>query len=413
MKETIEQLFKWNRCLLGEGYDNALEYINTLLGLDVIEIPSGTKVGMWEVPDEWIVRDAWVKYKGKKILDYKKQPLSLVVGSLPFKGKVSWKELQKHISTNEEQPEATPYWFKYYDKTWGFCAPHNQKFSDKGEYEVFIDTEYKPGVMKIGVHTIPGKSDREILLFAHLDHPFQANDNLSGVACLMDLATKIKADHTIKIIFLPETIGSIAYGETQDISKVDFVMALDIVGNDKPILMQKTWDADSRLNKVTGAAFQVIGGAYRKGQFRTVIGSDEYFFNDPMIGIPGVMLSTHPYDQYHTADDTPDLINYDTIKKVQEIVQKTIEIWEKDYIPVRKPGVLMRSKYGLQMPSPQLNLNWDYFWYTLDGKKSLAELCSDFEVNFDVVYEKFELMKKDNEISVRNFIEGEVKETKE
>jgi len=78
----IEELFKFNRCLLGEGYNKALDYIKNTIGLDVIKIPSGTELGTWTVPDEWIVKDAWVKFKGKKIIDYKKNPLSLAIVSL-------------------------------------------------------------------------------------------------------------------------------------------------------------------------------------------------------------------------------------------------------------------------------------------------------------------------------------------
>jgi len=403
MQEVIKELYKWNRCLLGEGYDNALAYIDTLIGLEITEIDSGTKFGSWTVPEEWVVRDAWVKKNGKKVIDYKKEPLSLVVGSLPFKGKVKWDELQKHITTNQDQPESVPYDFKFYEKDWGFTAPFNQKFSDKGTYEVFIDTEYKPGKMKYGVHTIKGKSDREILLFAHLDHPYQANDNLSGVATLVDLATKLKTDHTIKIVFCPETIGSIAYANIADISKVDFVIALDIVGTDNPILMQLAYDTEARINRVANCALQVVDGSFRTGKFRTVIGSDEYIFNDPLVGIPGIMLSTFDnYPQYHTNKDTPEIIHYESMEKIQEIIIKIIEIYEKDYIPERNPGVLMRSKYGLQTPNKSLNLNWDYLWYDVDGKQSLAELCSEFQVNFDVIYEKFEALIKDNEIRCIN-----------
>jgi len=52
--QIIEDLFKLNPQLLGVGYDNCLEYLNHLIGLDVINIPSGTQLETWTVPDEWV-----------------------------------------------------------------------------------------------------------------------------------------------------------------------------------------------------------------------------------------------------------------------------------------------------------------------------------------------------------------------
>lgn len=436
MKEIIETLYPMNRCLLGEGYDSALAFINHLIPLDILEFKSGETLGTWTVPNEWIVRDAWVKCNGEKIIDYKTQPLSLVVGSAPQSGIVSLEELKQHLYSSQDRPDDTPYVFKYYehpednrniDRLWGFCVPHNTirekvgesatgkvmedgaieytpTFKDKledTEYEVFIDTEYKPGVMKLGVHTIPGKSKREILLFAHLDHPFQANDNLSGVACLVDLARKLSAEHTIKIIFCPETIGSQAYALTQDITNVDFVIAVDICGNNNMLLLQKSWDPEHKINRIAHLAIHSFAQSYRKGSFRNTIGSDEYAFNDPLIGIPGILLSTHPYPEYHTSADTPDKIDYAMIERTQDVICKIIELWENDYIPVRNfKGPLMRSKYQVQSPSPEFNLSLDYFFYAMDGKRSLAELCCDYGLNFDFMFGLLEEMKVNHDISV-------------
>lgn len=411
-KQIIETLHPMNRCLMGEGYDSALEYINHLIPLDILEFPSGTQLGTWTVPDEWIVRDAWVKDPhGNKIADYKKNPLSLVVGSVPYEGSMLLNILRKHWHYSDDNPDATPYIFKFYDKNWGFSFPKSFLFEPNpdskddikskdrlknGSYEVFIDTEYKPGVMKLGVHTIKGKTDREILLFAHLDHPYQANDNLSGVACLIDLATKLKAEHTIKIVFCPETIGSVAYALTQDLSKVDFMIAVDCCGNENTMLLQKSFDPEHRINRTAHLAIHSFSESYRKGAFRNTIGSDEYVFNDPQIGVQGIMLSTHPYKEYHTDQDTPDKINYEQIEKTGKIIEKIIELWEKDYIPVKKvKGQLMRSRYGIQTPSPQVNLSWDYLWYNIDGKKTLVELCTEYGLNFDFVYDTFEKMVAD------------------
>lgn len=400
-----------NRCLLGEGADNALAYINHLIPLDILEVPSGTAVETWTVPDEWIVNDAWVKFKGKKIIDYKKNPLSLVVGSLPFSGKVTLEELSKHLHYSDEEVDEYPYIQRYYDKDWGVTLPKSKVYKDKklilkkGEYEVFIDTEYRPGVMKTGVHTIKGKTDKEILLFAHIDHPYQANNNLSGVACLIDLVKKIKPeqqDHTIKLIFCAGTIGSIHYALTQDLSKVSFVIALDSIGNPHPegFLLQKTMLKSERINDVAYLALRGMGKGYRNAAFRSSIGSDEYAFNDPEVNVPALMLTAFGYNEYETSADTPDKIDYQMLEDAQTFLLRTIDYYEKDYTPSRKfRGPLYRSKYKLQTGGKKLNLSWDYLFYSIDGKKTISKLCNDFGLNFEYTTERLETLIADDTIS--------------
>jgi len=413
MKDIIETLYPIDRQLLGKGYDKSLEYLQTLLDFEILEFPSRYMYGTWTIPDEWVVKDAWIKYKGKKIVSYKKEPLSLVVYSLPFQGTVKLEELKKHIHHKKDKPnekenkDAVPYTFKFYERDWGFSLSENQfNKLEEGDYEVFIDTEFKPGLMKIAVHTIPGEIPDEILLFAHLDHPYQANDNLSGVACLVDLAKKIKSKHTIKIIICPETIGSIVYAHTQDLSNVAFVLAVDICGNDNTILVQKAYNKHHEINSVAHCALQQMGTNYRKGEFRTTIGSDESVFNDPRYDIGGILVSTYPYPEYHTNADKPEIINYKKIKEVQKLIQKIIEIWDKNYIPFREyDGLLMRSRYEIQSPHPQVNLNLDYFFFAIDGMTSLAELCAQFEFGFDFMYDILEKIKDDGKLSRVDFSE--------
>lgn len=436
MKEIIEALYPMNRCLLGSGYDSALEFIKHLVKIDVIEIPSGTEIGTWTVPKEWVIREAWVKdINGNKIIDWAKDPMSLMINSCPIRKKMSLSELGKHLHVSDEMTKAIPYTFSLYEENWGFNAKkeeimvvntdtmagvkleNGQEFIPKfklnlpeGEYEVFIDSEFVDSKMKIGVHTIKGETDKEILLFAHLDHPYQANDNLSAVACLLELTKTLKSKHTIKIIFCPETIGSVAYALTQDISKVQFVLAVDICGNDNEHTLQLSLKP-SRANDAFHLSLRSFQESYKLGKFRNIIGSDEYPFNDPLIDIPGIMLTRYPYKEYHTSEDNPEHINYEKIQRTCEVVSKAIEIYDNDFIPVKKfKGPLMRSKYGVQTGNPQMNLAWDYLFYNIDGEKSLAQLCVGYGIHWEVAYELFKKLQNDKHIGVANS-QGKVKKT--
>jgi aminopeptidase-like protein len=162
-------------------------------------------------------------------------------------------------------------------------------------------------------------------------------------------------------------------------------------------------------------ALHSFAETYRKGEFRNTIGSDEYAFNDPAFKIPGIMFSTHPYKEYHTSEDTPDKINYSVIERVQKAVLKTIDIYEKDFIPKKEfLGPLARSKYGIQTTNPQFNLSIDYLFYLMDGKRSLAELCAELGLAFDQIYELILRMETNGEVSrVDSSKEGKQKVTKQ
>ena len=140
-----------------------------------------------------------------------------------------------------------------------------------------------------------------------------------------------------------------------------------------------------------------------------MIGSDETVFNDPLVGIPGILLTTWTpeWKNYHTNLDTPDKIDYSKIQEFADYIVKVVDIYERDYIPERLfKGPLMRSRYGIQSPSKALNLNWDYFFYSLDGKKTLAELCAEFELNFDYVHTIMEKIITDGQLRRIDISEG-------
>ena len=87
------------------------------------------------------------------------------------------------------------------------------------------------------------------------------------------------------------------------------------------------------------------------------------------------------------------------IKETGDLIVTIIDIWEKDFVPVRKfKGPLMRSRYGLQSFSKHINLNYDYLFYYMDGKRSLAELCAEFEMNFYDVHNTCKKISEDGQI---------------
>ena len=127
MKELIKKLYPICRSITGNGVRESLDIIKEEIPtLDVIEIPSGTKVYDWTVPKEWNILDAWVKDSaGNKIIDFKINNLHLVNYSIPINIKLGFSELKKHIHTLPDNPDWIPYRTTYYNEDWGFCISHN------------------------------------------------------------------------------------------------------------------------------------------------------------------------------------------------------------------------------------------------------------------------------------------------
>ena len=185
--------------------------------MSILEVPSGSKVLDWEVPKEWVIREAWIKTPdGQKICEFNKNNLHLVGYSAPINKKINLKDLQKHIHSLEDQEDAIPYVTSYYKETWGFCMKHiDRKKLKDGEYHVYIDSELIDGALTYGELLIKGSSEKEVFLSTYICHPSMANNELSGPTVATFLSKWIKSKErnrfSYRVIFIPETIGSITY----------------------------------------------------------------------------------------------------------------------------------------------------------------------------------------------------------
>lgn len=76
---------------------------------------------------------------------------------------ISLDELQEHLYSLPDQPDAIPYVTSYYKERWGFCITQKERSQLKSdEYKVFIDSELKNGSLTYGELIIQGESDKEV-----------------------------------------------------------------------------------------------------------------------------------------------------------------------------------------------------------------------------------------------------------
>ena len=155
------------------------------------------------------------KLSGEKIIDLKDNNLHVIGYSTPIRGKNSKDELLENIFTLEKQPTAIPYITSYYEKRWGFCMAHDQmkKLNDKF-YDILIDSSLNEnGVLNYGEIILRKKSQGNTAINIYLPslHGQQRYQDLSCYVIAEWLKNNSIESTRYRILFLPETIGAIAY----------------------------------------------------------------------------------------------------------------------------------------------------------------------------------------------------------
>ena len=348
-----KKLFTINRSITGNGVRSTLLNIKKeLKKLKICEVKSGKKFYDWKIPPEWNVKKAYVKDKnGKVIIDIKNNNLHLVGYSTPCNFFVNKEKLLKHVHSIKKQPNAIPYVTSYYKKYWGFCVTDNLRkkikkfYLNNDKFLIKIESNFKKnGSLTFGELLIPGKSKKEILISTNICHPQMANNELSGPLVALALAkhfSKQKNEKTIRFVFIPETIGSIAYLNLNYNELKKNVIAgytLSCIGDQRSYSFIPTKYGSTISDKAAKRAFKELNLKYKKFSFLKR-GSDERQYNSPGIDLPIASILRTKYlefPEYHTSLDNFNLMTKKGLSGGYKVVKKAIEILMKEIIPVSK-----------------------------------------------------------------------------
>jgi aminopeptidase-like protein len=382
MFELIRRLYPICRSITGNGVRQTLKILQEYIPLTMHEIPSHTPVFDWTVPEEWNIRDAYIKNsKGEKIVDFYNCNLHVLNYSVPVNKKVSLDELKAHAFTLPEKPDWIPYRTSYYKENWGFCLSYNQLSALlDDEYEVFIDSSLEDGHLTYGEYFFQGERDDEILISTHVCHPSLANDNLS-----------------YRFLFMPGTIGSITWLSLNEarVSRIKHGLVLACVGDAGRITYKRSRQGNAEIDRAVIQVLKASGDDHAIADF-SPYGYDERQFCSPGFNLPvGCFMRTPhgKFPEYHTSADNLDFVQPKHLADSFAKCLAVIEIVETNaaYLnlnPKCEPQLGKRGLYGFIGGQTEGKLHELAMLWVLnlsDGNCTLLDIAERSGLAFDLI----------------------------
>ena len=402
MYALAERLYPICRSITGNGLRETLRIIQKEIPLTLHEVASGTAVFDWVVPREWNIRDAYIiNSRGEKIVDFQQNNLHVLNYSTPINARMSLAELRPHLFTLPEMPEWIPHRTSYFNDNWGFCITHRLlEAMPDDDYEVVIDSSLEPGSLTYGEFTIPGESEEQILLFAHCCHPSLANDNLSGIAVVVELARILSASSprfTYRCVFAPAAIGCVTWlSQNQSkLSRVKLGMVAALLGDSGQLSYKKTQAGDTLIDRASLHVLRHWNMPFRTIEF-SPFGYDERQFASPGINLPVGRLTRTPngaYPEYHTSADNMSLITPTAMADSLAAYCAIFALIENNYVylsnfPYCEPQLGKRGLYrttgGHGNPEQrQMAILW--ILNQANGKHDLLDIAERADMPFETI----------------------------
>ncbi len=392
MHRLMTELFPLCRSITGDGIRSTLRTLSRHIPLEMYEVPSGTPVFDWTVPEEWNVREAWVaNSRGERVIDFRAHSLHLMSYSAPVRTKLPLSELKKHLHSLPENPDWIPYRTSYYKRDWAFCLTHRQLAAlPEDTYEVCVDTALAPGSLTYAECFLPGATEQEVLISTHSCHPSLANDNLSGLAVCTFLAQRImQCEHrySYRFLFLPGTIGSITWLAENEahVSRIEHGLVVTGVGDAGNLTYKRSRRGQADIDRAVEYVLRSSGKPHEIQDF-SPYGYDERQYCSPGFDLPvGCFMRTGwgRYPQYHTSADDLQFVHPDSLTDSLERLVEVFEVLERNrryrnLSPKCEPQLGKRGLYdatGGRSDAKEFQMAMLWVLNFSDGKHDLLDIA--------------------------------------
>lgn len=392
LDEMFDALFPICRSITGFGIEASIDYLRKFLPLKVERIPSGTNIFDWTTPPQWNFKRArlWCP-DNNLICDTDEHNLHIVSYSEPIEKELELEELENHLHSLPDLPDAIPYVTSYYQRTWGFCLPHNQRTQLKsGKYKVLIESSFdENGGVPFAHCQLKGESEREILLTSYLCHPSLANNELSGPLVLVGLYHRImqwpRRRFSYRFLLNPETIGSLSFLSKyhQHLKQnLESGLILTCMGGETDSLRYKaSRHGNSLFDQLARYENKNNAQKLRYMDFCPLSGSDERQYCAPGFNLPMAQVTRSlniPSTPYHTSLDTKEAMNIEKLVESIDYLENFLKLGEiagnaVNQAPYGEPQL---GKRGLYPNLNSLNQNNNSNDNIIDGRNRLNSILT-------------------------------------